>query len=117
MVELPLNLGQIIEDVRVIELQVVRDQGPRTVVHELRALVEKRRVVLIGLDHKIAPAAEASRQPEILRHPADQEARLKPSVLQQPGEHAAGGGLAVGAGHRQHVAIDQQMLRQPLRPG
>jgi hypothetical protein len=61
MVELALDHGQIIEDVGVIELQVVDDQGPRAVVDELAALVEKGRVVLVRLDDEIGAARRAAR--------------------------------------------------------
>ncbi|MCY1311424.1 hypothetical protein D9M70_617240 [compost metagenome] len=38
-------------------------------------------------------------------------------MLQHPGQHAGGGGLAVGTGHRQHPAPLQHMVGQPLRAG
>jgi hypothetical protein len=103
MMELALDHGQIIEDVGVIELQVVDDQGARAVVDELGALVEEGRVVLVRLDDEAVALAEPRGHAEVLRHAADQEARRQPGVLQHPGQHAGGRGLAVGAGHRQHV--------------
>ena len=45
----------------------------------------------------------------------DRLARLQAGLLEHPGQHRGGGGLAVGAGHRQHMAAGQNMLGQPLR--
>ena len=50
MMELRLDRREVGEDVGVVELEVVEDRGARPVVDELRALVEERRVVLVGLD-------------------------------------------------------------------
>ena len=58
--ELFLDRRQIFVDIGVIELEIVEDQRPRAVVNELGALVEERRVVLIGLDHEELPAARAA---------------------------------------------------------
>jgi len=55
------------------------------------------------------------RNPEVLRHAADQETRLAPGRLQQIGQYRGGGGLAVGAGDRDHVAAGQHAFRQPVR--
>ena len=52
MMKLGLDRSQIRKDVRVIELEVVQNRGARMVVDELRALVEERRVVLVGFDHE-----------------------------------------------------------------
>ncbi|MCY1438474.1 hypothetical protein D9M71_546760 [compost metagenome] len=38
-------------------------------------------------------------------------------MLQHPGQHAAGGGLAVGAGRGKHPAALQHVVGQPLRAG
>src|SRR5262249_19226885 len=50
VVKLPLDRRKIVEDVRMIHLQIVQYCGAAPVVNELRALVEERGVVLIGLD-------------------------------------------------------------------
>ena len=76
LVELPLDGGQVRVDVRVVEFEVVQDRRARPVVQELGALVEKRRVVLVRLDHE-RPAAQARRDAEVLRHAADQKARRR----------------------------------------
>src|SRR5690606_33157029 len=46
-----------------------------------------------------------------------QESRLDPGVLQDPGEHARRGRLAVGAGDGHDVPPVKHVARQPLRPG
>ncbi|CFN25634.1 Uncharacterised protein [Bordetella pertussis] len=118
VMELGLDGGQIGEDVGVIVFQVVQDGGARPVVHELRALVEKGRVVLVGLDHEGAGARRVARRHlQVGRDAADQEVGLALRALQDPGQHGAGSGLAVGAGHGQHVRAGQDVLAQPLRAG
>jgi hypothetical protein len=85
-------------------------------VQELGPLVEERRVVLVGLDHE-RPAAKPRRHAEVLRHAADEKARVQPGVLQNPRQQRRRGGLAVRAGHRQHVPAAQHLLAEPLRAG
>ena len=115
VMELGLDRGEVREDVGVVHLQVVQDRSARPVVHELAALVEQRGVVFVGLDDEGLSAAQASRDAEVLRHAADQETRVQTGRLQDPGQHRRGRGLAVRAGHRQHVTAEQHVLGQPLR--
>src|SRR5471030_2827660 len=125
MVELGLDRAQIGEDVGVIVFEVVEDGGLGVVVDELAALVEEGRVVLVGLDDEegrvgalaVALARQARRDAEVHRHAADQEAGRIAGVLQYPGQHGRGGGLAVRAGHGQHPAVLQDVLAHPLRAG
>ncbi|KAF0279212.1 hypothetical protein BA897_00415 [Spiribacter roseus] len=116
MMELALDRGEIGEDVGVIKLQVVQDQGSRAKMHELRALIEEGGVVFIRLDDKERRAAEARRCGEVLGHATDQEARLEAGRFQQPGDQAGGGGLAVGAGHGDDPAPAEDVPGQPGRP-
>ncbi|MNX70088.1 hypothetical protein D3C86_1013280 [compost metagenome] len=117
VMELPLDGRQVREDVRVIEFEVVQDRRARTVVHELGAFVEERAVVFVGFNDEKRRIAQARRHREVLRHAADQETRSHARVLQHPGQHAAGGGLAVRTGNRQHPAALQHVISQPLRAG
>ena len=117
VMELPLDGREIREDIRVVELQVIQDRGARAVVNEFAALVEKGAVVFIGFHHEERRTAQARGNAEILRHATNQKARTHAGMLQHPGQHAAGGGLAVGAGHRQYPAALQHMVGQPLRAG
>ncbi len=58
VVELCLNRAQVGINVGVIELEVVQHRHAGAVVNKLRALVKKRRVVFVSLDHKpIGPGA------------------------------------------------------------
>ena len=116
MMELGLDGPQIREDVRVVVLQVVEHGGTRPVVHELGTLVEEGRVVFVSLDDEIGLAPQARRDREVARHATDQEARLAPGSLKDPGQQRSRGGLAVRAGHAHHPAPDQHLLGQPLRP-
>src|SRR5687767_10407273 len=50
VMKLPFDRRKIVEDVCVIELDIIENRGAGTVVDELRALVEKSGVVLVGLD-------------------------------------------------------------------
>ncbi|MCY1176840.1 hypothetical protein D9M73_171270 [compost metagenome] len=117
VVELPLDRGQVREDVRVIELKVVQDCRARAVMDELRALVEERTVVFVGFDDEEGCITQACRHREVLRYAADQEARGHACMLQHPGQHAAGGGLAVRTGNGQHPTTLQHVIGQPLRAG
>jgi hypothetical protein len=101
----------------VVEFQVVENQRARAVVDELGALVEEGGVVLVRFHHEERRAAQSRRLAEIGRNPADQKARLQPGVFQNPGQQAAGGGLAVSAGHRQNVPAAQHVIGQPCRAG
>ena len=115
--ELPLDHRQVVEDVGVVEFEVVQDQRPRPVVHELGALVEKGGVVLVRLDDEKRGLAKAGRAPEVPRHAADQEAGRQAGILEYPGQQARRAGLAVGPRDPQHPAVAKQVLREPLGPG
>ena len=122
--KLCLDRRKISEDVSMIELEIVQDGSPWTVMNELGALVKKRRVVFICLDHeqRLRRASgrcgtQPRRNAEVLRYTANQKTGLATGGFQYPGQHGRGGGLAVRAGHRQHPALMQYVLGQPLRPG
>ena len=79
-----------------------------------------------GFDHEQRPSSrhralrgidipQPCRDAEVRRHAAHEKARFQAGVFEDPGQHRGGGGLAVGAGHRQHMPAAQQLLRQPLR--
>jgi hypothetical protein len=101
----------------VIELQIIQNQCPWAVVQKLRALIEKCRVVLVRLDHKMGTAADSSRPAEIVRDAADQKARIKTRLIENLCKHRTRCRLAMRAGHCQHVPIAQHVVGQPLRPG
>ena len=50
--KLRLYRSQIVEDIRVIKFEVINHQRFWPVVHELGALVEKGRIIFIGLNNK-----------------------------------------------------------------
>ena len=58
VIELGLDGGEVGEDVRVVVLQVVDDQGTRVVVNELGSSVEVGAVVLVGLHHEEGVSAQ-----------------------------------------------------------
>ena len=109
--------GRSSEDVRVVELEVVQHQGARAVVHELRPLVEEGGVVLVGLDDRtgdscVARPADARAGVESrCGAPADEEPGIESGGVEDHREHRGGRGLAVGAGHRDHVPIAQAHAR------
>ena len=117
MVKLPLDGADVRIDVGVVVLEVVEHHGARAVVHELGALVEERRVVLVSLDDEERAATEPGAQLEVGRHAADEEARIEPGMLENPGEERGARGLAVCAGDREHPAVLQHCACQPLGPG
>ena len=59
VMELALNGLEIIENIRMVELEIVHHQRARMVMHELAALIEKRGVIFVGLDDKEWRLAEA----------------------------------------------------------
>jgi hypothetical protein len=115
VVELTLDGADVRVDVGMVVLEVVQDHGARTVVHELCALVEERRVVLIRLDDEVRPRSEPRAHAEVIRHAADQKAGVAPRMLEDPGEERGGRGLAMGAGGGEHPAVLQHLAREPLR--
>ena len=114
--ELPDDRLDVRIDVRMVVLDVVHDQRPRPVVDELGALVEKRGVVFVGFDDEIRIPAEPRGDAEVERHSTDQKAGLEPCTVQNPGQHARRGGLAVGSGDGQHPTVAQHVLGEPLGP-
>ena len=117
MVKLGLDGGQVRKDIRVVELEIVEHHGARPVMDELAALVEKGGVVLVRFDHEKRRAAKPRGNAEVAGHAADQIAGVEARVLENPGQHGGGGGLAVGAGHRQHPAPRQHHLGEQLGAG
>ena len=124
VVKLPLDGRQVVKNIGMVEFEVVQHRRARAVVNELAALVEKRRVVFVGLNHEGVARAQPRRHAKVQRHAADQKAGLQASAFQYPGQHGGGGGFAVRAGNGQHVAwaggvvrrVVQHMAGQPLRP-
>ena len=114
VMELALDGGEIRENIRVVELQVVHHQGTRVVVNELGALVEEGAIILVRLDDEEGGGAEASRNREVAGHTTDEETGLEFGIFQHPGQHAGGGGLAMGARDGQYPAILQHVFQQPL---
>ena len=63
--ELAFDCFEVREDIAVVEFDVGNDEAPRTIVDELRALVEERGVVLVGLDDERGTAPEPRRDAEV----------------------------------------------------
>ena len=63
--KLGFDCSEISKDICVVKLDVIHHQGAGPVVHKLRALVEKSRVVFISFHHKIVTLAQASGHPEV----------------------------------------------------
>ena len=103
------------EDVDVVELDRGQDRGARTVVIELRALVEVRGVVLVALDHEVGALAQQPALTERDRHAADEQARIATRLAQDVRDQRGRRGLAVGAAHHDAVATGQQLLAQHRR--
>ena len=118
MVELPLDRRKIVEDVGMIELKIVQDRGAGTVMDELGALVEEGGVVLVRLDDEEGGAASGRAEtgkscgtPPIRKPGAwPARSRIQASIAEV-------GGLAMGAGNRQHPLVLENVLGQPLRAG
>ena len=115
MVKLRLDRCNIREDVGMVEFKVVEYRGPRAVMHELAAFVEKCRIVFISFDHEGVAGSGTRGDTKILWNTANQEPRGQPGVFKNPGEHRTGRGLAMCARNSQHMAPVEQVLTNPLR--
>src|SRR5215470_1768418 len=102
MMELRLYRGEVREDVGVIVFEVVDDECPWPVVHELRAPIEIRSVVFVGFDDKKRRTAEARRTAKIERHAADQKSGVETRAVEDMCEHARSRRFAVCTGYREH---------------
>ena len=67
--ELTLNRVKIIEDVRMIEADIVYNQGFRIVMYKFRTFIKERRIILIRFNHEelISPLNE-QRYPKFLQY-------------------------------------------------
>src|SRR6476646_4090084 len=100
-----------------IELKIIENCRPWPVMHKFGALVEKGRVVLVRFDHEVLTPGKPGGYREVVGHPADQEAGVSTTLLQDPGQHRRGSGLAMGSGDGQDVPPREHLLGKPLRPG
>ncbi len=104
-------------DVGVVEFDVGEDERVRKVVEELGAFVEEGGVVLVALDDEGARGAELKAGAEVFRDAADEERGLERGIfargnLVDPGQHAGGGGFAVGSGDDEGFAACEKLLAQ-----
>ena len=108
--ELQLDGGEVGVNIGVIEFERGDDQIVGAVVQKLRALVEKRGIVLVALDDELLAAAQSIALAEVFRHAADQEIGPAPRHLKDPSQQGSGGGFAVRAGHHQRIVSRQEKL-------
>ena len=107
---------EVAEDVRVVELEVVEHRDVRRVVDELAALVEERAVVLVALDHeRVGRRAEVAAGRRILRHAADEKARVAAVLAQEKRGERGRGRLAVRAGHDDVAPVPEHEVVQQGR--
>ena len=104
-------------DVGVVELDVSEDERVRKVVEELGALVEEGGVVLVAFDDEGARGAELEAGAEVFSDAADEKRGLERGMfargdLVDPGEHAGGGGFAVGSGDDERFAAGEEFFAQ-----
>src|SRR6188508_1729185 len=109
MMELTLDRSNVRIDVRVVELEIIEDRSARMVMHELCALVEEGRVVLVRFYDKVLRVAGRGAGAEVIRHATNQESRCKTRIFENPRKDRAGGRLPVSACHRQHPAVAQHL--------
>ena len=116
MMKLGLDRGEVGENIRMVVFEVIDDRRFRAVMNELGPLVEKGRVILICLDHKIVATTQPRGEAKVGGDPADQKPGLKSGLLQNPGQHAGGTGFAMGARDGEHPLILKNMTTEPFRP-
>ena len=94
--KLRLDRRKVGENISMIIFQIVDDQRVGAVVHKLRPLVEKRRVIFICLNNKVSPLSKTGRDTEIGWHAPYEKSGLKTGVIKNPGKHTGSAGLAMG---------------------
>ena len=82
-------------DIRVVVLDVVDDGDVGQVLEKLGGLVEEGAVVFVALDHELPSAADPVAALEVLGDAADEDARVRAAVRQQPPRQRRRRGLAV----------------------
>ena len=100
-----------------VELDVGEDERVGKVVEELGAFVEEGGVVLVAFNDEGARGAELKAGAEVLCDAADEERGLERGIfargdLVDPGQHAGGGGFAVGSGDDEGLAAREELLAQ-----
>ena len=100
-----------------VELDGGEHRRPGVEVDELGALVEKGGVVLISFQGHIAAPAHPVIGLEIFGDAPHHEAGVQPQGEEEPTDEGRGGGLAVGAGHHQALAVPHQEAVQGLGQG
>ena len=115
MAEARLDLLEVLKNIRVIELDVIHDHEFRQVVHKLRALVEKRAVVLIAFDYEMLRVLQARALPEILRNAANHVAGIEARLVHDPGQKRGRGRLSMRSGDDEIVPTAQEELLEHLR--
>ncbi len=96
-----LDSREIFVNIRVIEFQRSENHFLRMVVQKFWRFIEKSGIVLISFKHKFFSSAQSKAAPKVFGHAADQEIGMPPGVVQDPGQHGGGGGLAVRSGNDQ----------------
>ena len=105
-------------NVRVIVFERREDQFVGMIVQEFRSAVEERGFVFVAFDDEFLAAAEAvAAIAEIRSDAADQEIRLAPRYLKNPGEHRGGGGFSVRAGDDDRGVPRNEIFLEQLRHG
>ena len=114
VMKLPLDGCQVVKNIGMVEFEVVEHGSARPVMHELAALVEESRVVLVRFDDEkgcrtsyfacclaarciTVTCAEACRHVEIEGHATHQKPGRTTCKLKNPGQHRRCRGLAVRA--------------------
>ena len=98
--ERKLDRGEIIENIGMVELDIVDDDGFGEVVDEFAALIEEGGVVFVTFDNEPIAVGETGTLLQIVGDAANEVTRVAATVLEDPGEERGGGGFAVGAGGR-----------------
>ena len=84
-------------EIGVVELDRADEEDVGSVVEKLRSAVEEGGVVLVSFDDKEGTATEAEPSGVPARKSADEIAGVGSRLLENPGQHCRGRGLAVGA--------------------
>src|SRR5271157_4784236 len=113
--ELVFDRVQILVYIRMVEFAGCDDPRMRAVVEHLRGLLEVSGVVLVSFDNKVATLSEAIIRSKVPRQATDHEAWVQALMVENPRDHGAHCGLAVGTCDNDPYLVTRKIMRERRR--
>ena len=98
-----------------IELDRRKDHRIREVVQELRALIEKRGVVLVTLKDEVLALSQSKTGTKVFRDASNQERWILPCYLKDPRKHRRGRSFPMSAGYYDRLASSEEVFVKDMR--